>query len=180
MRPGKYRPLAAPVLAVLSSMVAGKIVYNLPWSELAPAVHQPVVFAAALVLNFSLVFGPFLIYPVARRRGASIPVAAGAGLVAPVVWDAWEIIRATEFFSPAVALYYGFNPMFLGALCFAAFQMGLWEAVFRFRNQEPRARLLGPALIAGGGLAAVHLLLFWGMGAHFFYLYGKGYQALFQ
>jgi len=163
-------------------MAAGKVLYNLPWFNLWPPVHQPLVFISAVALCLSLAFGPSLVYPRSRSRGAPPAFSAAAALLTPVVWDIWEMVRVSRDFSLGVSLYYGLNPMFLGAIAFAVFQMGLWESVYRLRGNEAKGKtgLVGPILTAATGAAAVYVMLFWAMGAHWFYLYGKGYKLLFH
>ena len=184
MTPAGFRhafgPALRPALVVLLLMAGGQIIYNLPWFELAPGLHQPMTMVSALILNFSLVFGPSLIYPSARSCGAPVPVGVGCSLVPPLVWNIWEVIRVAEYFSPGVALYYGLNSLFLGALFFGFFQMGLWETIYRVRRQPRPGRLLAPLVVSGLSLAAVYIMMIRGLGAQWFYWYGKGYQALFQ
>ncbi|MBS3759340.1 MAG: hypothetical protein KGY61_11830 [Desulfobacterales bacterium] len=167
--------------AVLLMMAAAKVLYNMPWPELAPALHQPAAFIFALLLNVSIVFGPSVIYPLGRFRGAAPRICIMACLLTPVVWNIWEIIRVTAYFSVAESLYYGLNPLFLGALAFTAAQMGFWEAVYRVRRKEPgeKAHAAGPIFIVLASLALVYVFCFWAMGQHWFYLYQAGYKALF-
>ncbi len=166
---------------VLLLMVAGKIVYNLPWPDLAPALHQPVTFISAVVLNAAIVFGPSLIYPMGRFSGARKGVCITASLLTPAAWNIWEILRVSAFFSPGESLYYGLNSLFLGALAFGVFQMGVWEAIYRIRsnNRKQKPRLLGPVLAASAGLALVCVFIVWALGQPWFYLYGRVYKAIF-
>lgn len=167
--------------AVLVMMAAAKVLYNLPWPEMAPSLHQPAAFIFGLLLNFSIVFGPSVVYPLGRFRGAAPRICIMASLLTPVAWNIWEIIRVTAYFSVVESLYYGLNSLFLGALAFAAAQMGFWETVYRVRRKESREkpRTAGPILTVLAGLGLVYFFCFWAMGQHWFYLYQAVYKALF-
>ncbi len=166
---------------VLLLMAAAKIVYNLPWPDSAPALHQPATFISALLLNAAIVFGPSLIYPVGRFRGAGKGICITASLLTPVAWNIWEIMRVFAFFSPGESLYYGLNSLFLGAVAFAVFQMGVWEAIFRVRSKDLKQKLglAGPILAALAGLGLVYVFILWALGQPWFYLYGRVYKAIF-
>jgi len=170
-----------PAAGVLAIMAASKVIYNLPWPELSPVVHQPAAFISAITLNLAIVLGPSVIYLMGRFRGAGQVACIKACLITPVAWNIWEIFRVTAYFSVAESLYYGLNSLFLGALAAAAFQMGLWEAVYRLRRrgEEGRVRLSGPVLAAVTGLILVFIFDFWAMGQNWFYFYQAGYKALF-
>ncbi len=176
------RSALMPAFAALLLMAAGKILYNLPWHDMTPSIHKPAAFISGLVLFIAITLAPSAVYPLGRFRGAAARTCIMACLITPLVWNIWEIIRVTAFFSPAESLYYGLNPLFLGTLAFAAFQAGLWESVYRLRVKRPgkKTQLAGPMLSALAGLGLLYVFCFWAMGQPWFYLYQEGYKALFH
>lgn len=182
MTAGKLRQVLTPTLFVLLMMATCKIVYNSPLYAIIPGAHKYAALIVGLMLNISITFGPSVVYPLARNRGASVTLSGAAALLTPTAWNIWEVVRVTEYFSPVVSIYYGFNSLFLGSLAFAVFQIGVWEFFIRLRSKkEPeKRRLLTPLAASVAGLAAVYVMLFWSMGAHWFYMYGNVYKTFFH
>ena len=173
--------LPAAVMALV--MAGSKYLYNLSWMIPDLSLHRAAAFVLGLTLNLSITFGASWVYPVAYFRGARLVERVAACLVTPLLWNLWEILRVTEFFSPAESLYYGLNSLFLGTLAFTVFQMGLWEIICRYWSDRLKARSVwsgGPVLAMILGAAAVFVFNIWGLGAHWFYLYGNLYKALFH
>jgi hypothetical protein len=176
--------VVVPAAGLAAVMAGSKVFYNLAWMIPDPTLHRALAFALGLTLNLSLTFGASLLYPLTYYRGASWMERAAACLVTPVLWNLWEITRVTEFFSFGESLYYGLNSLFLGTLAFTVFQMGLWELICRraFNRRGPDRRRVWsgapiPAMVLGA--AAVFVFNIWGLGAHWFYLYGNLYKIIF-
>ncbi len=180
-----WRRFLQPVGTVLLVWAAMSVVYlECAWRLEPGALRSIITFSSAVLLFLSLGFGALYIYPVAFLRGASTGERLAACLVTPLLWNLKELVRVSEFFSFGETLYYGLNTAFLLAVFGALGQAGLCELVCRWRlgkRSEQPVRIFSPAPViwVGMGLAAVYLLLLWGLGVHFFYIYIQGYKAIF-
>ena len=175
-----------PVAIVLVTMIVTSIIYfHLAWRmDSGNALRPAIAFISAALLFSSIGFGTFLIYPVAFFRGAGVGERIIACLITPLVWNAKELVRVSEFFTVGETLYYGLNTAFLLSVFGVLGQMGLCELICRWRlnkrSEEP-VRVFSPAPVISivVGLVALYLCLLWGLGVHFFYIYIEGYRALF-
>jgi hypothetical protein len=180
-----WRRFLQPVGTVVLVWAVMSVVYlDGAWRLEPGALRSLLAFSSAVLLLLSLGFGALYIYPVAFFRGASTGERLAACLVTPLVWNLKEMLRVGEFFSFGETLYYGLNTAFLLAAFGSLGLAGLCELVCRWRlgqRSEQPVRILSPAPLAwvGMGLAAVYLLILWGLGVHFFYIYIQGYKALF-
>jgi hypothetical protein len=151
--------------------------------------HEPlrhaVAFVSGIVLFFSIGLGPLVVYPMAYFRGASPWERIAASLFTPLAWIVKDLFRVSEFFTPGETLYYAFNPLFLLTIIGAFALMGICEMACRWRavrRGESRLKVItpGPVFAAVTGVVAVYVLLIWGVGVHWFYIYMEGYRALFH
>jgi hypothetical protein len=173
-------PAAIAALALLGSHViyrASRLIDN-------DAIHQEVAFVAGLVYLFVLMGGSLIVYPVAFFMGAKPWERVIACLVTPILWAVTEIIRITEFFTVGESLYYGLNSQVLVFLAFASFEMGLCDMVCRWwtRGKRTAETPIVTKATAGAvllGLVVVYVIMIWGGGVHWFYLYQQGYKWLF-
>jgi len=137
----------------------------------------------AALLFMSIGFGSFLVYPLAYFRGASAGERILASLFTPAVWAAKEIVRVGEYFSFLESLYYALNSLILLTLFINVGIMGLCEilcrALDRRRGLNTRVFTFIPVLGVVLALAALYLMLIWGFGVHWFYIYMQGYRAIF-
>jgi hypothetical protein len=179
------RRFLQPVGTVLLVWAVTSVLYlECAWRLEPGALRSLVAFSSAALLLLSLGFGALYIYPVAFFRGASTGERLVACMVTPLVWNLKEMVRVGEFFSLGETLYYGLNTAFLLTVFGSLGLAGLCELVCRWRlgkGGEQPVRVFSPAPVIwiGAGLAAVYLLLFWGLGVHFFYIYIEGYKAIF-
>ena len=180
-----WKRFLQPVGTVLLVWAAMSVVYlEYAWRIEPGALRSIIAFLSAALLFLSIGFGALYIYPMAFFRGASAGERIVACLVTPVAWSLRELVRVSEIFSFGETLYYGLNSAFLLTVFGALGQAGLCELVCRWRlskRGEGPVKIFSPAptLLVGMGLAAVYLLLIWGLGVHFFYIYIQGYKAIF-
>ena len=181
-----WRRFLQPVGTVLLVWAVTSVVYlECAW-RLEPGVLRSVLaFCSAILLLLSLGFGALYIVPVTFFRGATTVERLAACLVTPLVWNLKEMVRVGEFFSFGETLYYGLNTAFLLTVFGSLGLAGLSELVCRWRlgrrtGQPVRIFSPAPLILLGMGLAAVVLLLIWGLGVHFFYIYIEGYKAIFS
>lgn len=173
-----------PAAALVGVFAASTLVYNNAWRIETHGVHQAVATAAGIVLFLSIGFGALILYPAASFRGAGAFERVLACLATPLAWNVKEIVRVSEFFPTAEALYYGLNPLFVSILFGTLAQMGLCEILIRRRLKKRGAADIRvapalPILAILLGIAALAVTLFWEKGVHAFYLYIEGYKALF-
>jgi hypothetical protein len=173
-------PAAIAALALLGSHViyhSSRLIDN-------DAIHQEVALVAGLVYLFVLMGGSLIVYPVAFFMGAKPLERVIACLIAPILWSVSEIIRVTEFFTIGESLYYGLNSQVLLFLAFASLEMGLCDMVCRRWTRGKGGagtRIVTRATVGAFlfGLVAVYVIMIWGQGVHWFYLYQQGYKWLF-
>jgi hypothetical protein len=156
----------------LSAQVEGRLLHGLLSS----------VFAVTLFLSIG--FGALFVYPFAYFRGAGIAERILASLFTPLLWAVKEIVRVNEYFTVGESLYYGLNSLILLTFFGTFGLMGICEVLCRLiaRRRGARVRrILSPIPVAAivVSLFALWVLLIWGMGVHWFYIYMEGYKALF-
>ncbi len=169
---------------MLGAMAGATVLYNNAWRLESHILHQALATAAWIVLVLTVGFGALVLYPVASRGGAGVLERIAACLATPLAWNAKEIVRVSEFFPAAEALYYGLNPFFVSIFFGTFAQMGLCEILIRWRlKKQGRAEIRFaaplPVLAILLGIAALAVTLFWEQGVHAFYFYIEGYKALF-
>jgi hypothetical protein len=91
----------------------------------------------------------------------------------------------TQFFTLGESVYYGLNQVLLLCMFGAFAQMGLCEMICRWRlnkRGEGPLRVIssGPVVSIASGLVAFFVLMVWGLGVHYFYIYMEVYKALFH
>ncbi len=102
--------------------------------DVAPRGVAEKILAAFAV---ALVFGPSLLYPPLRLRGASARAAIATVLLLPASWLALECYRTAQVFTVGEGLYYAFNPLMHGFASVIALQIALWEIVLRSIRRAP-------------------------------------------
>lgn len=129
-------------------------------------------------------FGAFYVYPKAYFRGAGPIERIFAGLVTPVTFIVYEIVRVSEFFTLGESVYYGFSTIGLLPLTVNIGFMGLAEMICRarVRRLDYPIPIVTPLSFFAFALlpAGVYVMFIWGMGTHWFYIYQEGYKFLFH
>jgi hypothetical protein len=129
------------------------------------------------------VFTPVIIYVIACPRGASLAERVVASMMPLFGWAAYQLYLAAGVFSIGETIYYGFSSAFLFAFCVLISVIGLCELVFRLTVKQhhlTKNRVLGPIIAILMGPLSVFVLMIWGGGVHFFYVYQEGYKLLFH
>jgi hypothetical protein len=149
-----------------------------------PSLHSAVAHVSAVLLFLSIGFGALLVYPLAYFRGATPGERILASLFTPLLWTLKEIIRVGEFFTFWESLYYGLNSLFLLTFFGTFGLMGLCELICRVRAKKKGIHpgpILTPLPVTAIllSLVALYVLLIWGTGVHWFYIYMEGYKYLF-
>ncbi|TAL30467.1 MAG: hypothetical protein EPN93_19635 [Spirochaetes bacterium] len=150
-----------------------------------PAFHRPFAFVMGLVLFILIGFGPLIAYPLAYFRGASIAERMGASLATIIAWIAVELSLVSEFFTLGETLYYGLSSAFAITVISAFALMGICEMIcrkVRARRTGEMVRIVTPAPVIAimAGIVAVLVMLVWGIGEHWFYIYIEGYRLIFH
>jgi hypothetical protein len=174
-----------PTAVVLITMLASLAIYNASGRIGNDSVHQVVAYVSAVVHLLILWIGASIIYPWAFFRGADATERIIACLITPVVWTIMEMFRVSEFFTFGESLYYGLNSNSLFHFTLAILQMGFWELICRWwsnkRLTEKRKIIsIAPVVSILVGLLGFYVILIWGLGVHWFYIYQQGYRALFH
>lgn len=174
--------IPASTLLGLSALFFG-ISVNLEGIENA-GIYRLAMNGVHLMLFICVAFGSLFIYPWMFIRGASLAERIFGSLITPLAFVAKELIRVREFFTWGEALYYALSPVLLLLLIGQVGLMGLAELVCRAMGNRRavsarRVVSFGPVVAILAALAALYVILLWGMGVHWFYIYMQGYKALF-
>jgi len=173
-RDARQRHLWVAPLILLALAAASFVAYNTATSTAA----DEYIYVYAL----SLLVGPACVWLWMRNRDASMLQALLGCLLVPVAWVLKECVAVGQFFSPAEALYYAFNPLVVGLFAAVALQVAVGEVLLR-RVRTGRWQILGgPGLVIGVILllAATYAVTArtYGVTAAY-YAYIAGYRALF-
>ncbi|TEX49817.1 MAG: hypothetical protein B7C55_12655 [Actinomycetales bacterium mxb001] len=131
-----------------------------------------------------IMFSGLIVWPVMRARGAGRLGAAIGVLATPIAFGIVSAIGALTFFPPAQALYYGTNPIVLGAIGSQVAMAGLGALIAAWRRSgwrtSPTRWWSWPAfvaLVAGEGVLVACVM--WNGGQHVFYVWIQIYRLLF-
>jgi hypothetical protein len=173
-----------PTLTLLTVVVIGITAYNHFWRLEIPAIQPIAAHLCGFTVFFSVGAGSLYLYPTTFFRGAGKMERIIACLVTPVLYAASEAVRVREFFTWGESLYYALSPGFQLILLGNIGCMGLAEILCRIRRRRngETVRIGTPLPLAAFLLFFVGLwvILIWGLGVHWFYVYQEGYKALFH
>ena len=131
-----------------------------------------------------IMFSGLIVWPVMRARGAGRLGAAIGVLATPIAFGIVSAIGALTFFPPAQALYYGTNPIVLGAIGSQVAMAGLGVLIAAWRRSGWRTSPTRwwswqafVALVAGEGVLVACVM--WNGGQHVFYIWIQIYRLLF-
>ena len=176
------------LLPVGAALLVGALLYWLNSLALPTSNRELYRFTknSLLILFYAWLWlsGPLFVYPYLYFHGAGLRERTVGAFVLPVAYILSEIIRVSEYFSWGEALYYGLSTMGLLTL---ALQAGLLGAAEMFCRWRQRTRTGQPRRVVSWGpvgallfmFGAVYVLLLWGMGVYWFYIYQEGYKVLF-
>lgn len=161
-----------------------RISYTYFWQLGFPALQEAVAWACALGERIFVVLAPLGAYPLAYFRGARSWERLAAGFVPFLAGWLLEIYRTSGVFSPGETAYYALGSPFL-VFAFQVLAMsGVAEIICRIlsRRRGSQIKVWTPLPLAAifSGLVVLFLMMLWGGGVHWFYLYQSGYRALFH
>jgi hypothetical protein len=173
-----------PAFVLLVVAAVSLALYKNFWQLNLPYVQKAAAFIFGPAAFLAIGCGAIVVYPVCRSRGASVAEAFAASMITPLAWILKEVVRVSEFFSWGESLYYGLSSSLLLAIAANIGFMGLGEMIHR-RRLKKRGRagaVVTPVPIAAVvfALAALYVILIWGVGVHWFYIYQEGYKAIFH
>jgi hypothetical protein len=173
-----------PALTLLIVVVIAIALYNHFWRLGLPTLQRIAGHLFGLTVFFSVGCGSLVVYRAACLRGASPTERICACLVTPVLYTASEVLRVREFFSWGESFYFGLSPGFQLILLANFGCMGLAEMLCRLslRRKGAVIRVITPLPLAALLLlpVGVYVIVIWGFGVHWFYVYQQGYKALFH
>lgn len=160
------------------------VLHHYLWMIAPPEIHRPVALIAGIGSFLSRLITPLFIYPWAYSKGASPGERVLASLIPMAAWYIVEFVSVSAVFSIGESLYSLLGSLLMLQLFFNFSMIALSELVCRLVVNRRGARLkaFSPLLLIGilSGPAATWLLLIWGGGVHWFYIYQIGYKALFH
>jgi len=173
-----------PVGIILISAVLSWLVYSYSGLIKNDNIHWIVAYASGFILFLTLGFGTFLAYPFMYFRGAGTAERIWGSLATFIVWTVKELIRVSVYFTIGETVYYGLSSIFILILLGTFGQMGVCELICRkiaANRGDKSIKVITPIPVIAIILAllALYILLIWGVGVHWFYIYMEGYKALF-
>ena len=173
-----------PAGLMLSIWLIQKTVYSYFWKLGFPSLQEPVAWVCGFGERIFVVLAPLLAFPLTYFRGARGWERLAAGFVPFLAWLLLEIYRASGVFSPGETAYYALGSPFL-VFAFQVLAMsGVAEIICRIhiRRRGLPIRVWTPLPLSAifSGLVTLFLMMIWGGGVHWFYLYQSGYLALFH
>ncbi len=172
-----------PVLILLLVSSASLLLYEYSIYMPAPWLHQWMSGISGMILFVCIGFGAFFVYLYSCKQGASPAERILASFVVPFFWATKEVIRVSVAFTFLESLYFYFSPLTISVFFGVVSEMGLADLVCRRRCPHRIAlrqdHSLLPLVAFFGGLAVVVFILAWGKGEYTFYLFLRGFRALF-
>ncbi|MFM8774502.1 MAG: hypothetical protein ACKOFP_11860 [Actinomycetota bacterium] len=182
-------------LHIAAPAIVSVVTYLVLQFAVSRAVGRPATFWSADGYRLSLdalvllrlgpiMFSGVIVWPVMRARGATRVGAAIGVLATPVAFGIVSALGAMAFFAPAEAVYYGTNPIVLGAVGSQVAMSGLGAliaALYRHRRTpSPRSWWSWPAFAAFiiGEIVLIACVI-WDGGQHVFYVWIQVYRTLF-
>jgi hypothetical protein len=173
-----------PTLALLALIAIAITLYNHFWRLGLPALQRISGHLFGLTVFFGVGSGALYVYWRSYFSGAGPAERICACLATPVLYTASEVLRVHEFFSWGESLYFGLSPGFQLILLANLACMGLAEMLCRLnlRRKGVVIRVFTPLPLAALLLlpVGVYVIVIWGFGVHWFYVYQEGYKALFH
>lgn len=186
--PRRWLHVAAPALISVATYLALQV-------AVTRAVGRPADFWSADGYRLSMdalvllrlgpvMFSGIIVWPAMRARGAGRAGALIGVIATPLVFGVVSAIGAMTFFPPLEALYYGTNPIVLGAIASQVGMSGLGALIVAWHRAGWRtspARWWSwtalPAFILGE--VVLFACVMWDGGQHVFYVWIQLYRAIF-
>ena len=172
-----------PAMLVLGIWLVMNLIYANAWKFDLGGANTFISWVCGLGDVIFRVLTPVIIYLITCPRGASLAERVIAGMMPSFGWAVYQFYLAIGVFSVGETVYYGLSSAFLFVFFVLISVTGLCELVFRLTskyNRQTKKRLLGPVLAILMGPVSVFVLMVWGGGVHFFYVYQEGYKLLFH
>lgn len=179
-----FKRFIVPAGIILLSAIISWLAYSNSGLIENDKIHWIIAYLSGYILFLTLGFGTFFIYPFMYFRGASTTERVLGSLVTFIAWTFKELVRVSEHFTFGETLYYGLSSIFLLILLGTFGQMGVCELTCRKIAKKRFSKTIKivtplPVIAIVTALLALFILLIWGVGVHWFYIYMEGYKALF-
>lgn len=184
----RWLHVAAPALISVATYLALQLAVTRavgrPTDFWSPDGYRLSMDALVLLRLGPVMFSGLIVWPVMRSRGAGRSGALVGVLATPIAFGVVSAIGAMTFFPPLEALYYGTNPIVLGALASQVGMSGLGALVVAWHRAGWRtspARWWSWPAFASFVIGEVVLFacVMWDGGQHVFYVWIQIYRAIF-
>ncbi len=188
--PARPRPwhIAAPAIISVATIVVLTLVITWGWGQPerfgTDGVYRAVMNIAVLARLGPVYLAALIVWPAMRLRGASIPWAAVGALSSALTFGIVGAIGSLTYFPPAQAAYYVLNPMVVAAMGSQIGCSAIGEVYVRWRRGGLPALRSGRFWVVATPIGIAGFVLFyvgviWDGGSHWFYLWIRGFMALF-
>lgn len=174
--------VAAPAIVSVATLIVLSLLiwWGADHPERLGSAYRVVMDAAVFARLGPVFLSGAIVYPAMRMRGASIGWAGLGAVASALVFGAIGALGALTFFPPLQAAYYALNPMVVGAIGSQIGWCALGEAFVRWRRGELVPRVWAwVAPVAVAGFALFYVGVVWDGGRHWFYVWIRGFMALF-
>lgn len=172
-----------PVLILLIITSVSFILYEYSIFLSPQWLHKWIAGISGVSLFLCIGFGALYVYTSSYKQGASLAEKIIASYTVPLLWATKEVIRVSVAFTFFESLYFYFSPLIIGVFFGVISEMGLAELICRKKYQnrgaQNRINLIIPLCAFIGGLSVVVFILAWGKGEYTFYIFLRGFRALF-
>ena len=180
-----FKRSGVPALIVTICWVFLHHVHFKNWNIDNDSIRLFIANFSAVLLFITIGLGVSFVYPFSYFRGAGLLERIIASAITPALWTIKEFYRVTEVFTIAESFYYIFNSLFLLLYMFFIGQCGIWELLSRRRLKKTgrvdiKIITLIPILSILLMFVGLWILLIWGGGVYFTYIYVDGYKAIFK
>lgn len=146
-------------------------------------LHRWMAGISGFILFLCIGFGALYVYTSSCKGGAPLTERVIASYAVPFLWATKEVIRVSVAFTFLESLYFYFAPLTIGVFFGVLSEMGLAELICRKKHpgqsaQTGRSPII-PLCALIGGFSLLVFMLAWGKGEYTFYIFLRGFRALF-
>ena len=178
------RRFVFPAVLIFAIWLCMKLIYETTWRLNLGEVKNTLSWFFGLGNEIFRMAAPIIAYPIAYFRGATPKERILACLTPCLGWYFYQLYLAFGVFSLGETLYYGLSSACLFSFFNTLSVMGVCELICRNRLKKRGEVIKTWNPIAIGsiflGPASAFLMLVWGGGTHWFYIYIEGYKFLFH
>ncbi|MEA3223769.1 MAG: hypothetical protein U9P49_11480 [Thermodesulfobacteriota bacterium] len=172
-----------PILILLIITSVSFVLYEYSIFLSPQWLHKWIAGISGFILFLCIGFGALYVYTYSYKQGASLAEKIIASYGVPFLWAVKEVIRISVAFTIFESLYFYCSPLITGVFFGVLSEIGFVELICRkkypSKRSQTKANPIIPLCAFIGGLSVVVFILAWGKGEYTFYIFLRGFRALF-